>query len=246
MLLLVILGIVLAPTLRGQTTPEPYITASATGRVSAEADLAIVFLVIRSTAPLASDALAQNMRKAREIEARVTALGLKERTKFSGNRFAPATGPYYGGPRPAASAFEISEYVYVFFEGAELKDKRQFEKRVGEVVDEMTRLGAVAGDSPITRISSQVPYAVAFTVKDPSPHLAEVLRQATEKVRASAAEIARGLRVQITGIAGVNTNVSTFYNPPGANALDDLPYEFVSSWNEVPISISLSVQYRFR
>ena len=72
------------------TSARPTISVNADGKATAKADIAIVFMTVRSTSPLAADALDQNNKKVQDVKARLTALGYKdEQIKFSGNRFAP-------------------------------------------------------------------------------------------------------------------------------------------------------------
>ena len=236
----------ITPSLRAQVRSTPIIQVSTTGRVAAKADLAIVFMVLRSSAPLAAYAVSQNMKKAQDIETRLAALGLREKSKLSGNRVASASGPYYGGPRPTTWGFEASEYVYVFFEGPELDDIRRLEARAGEIIDDLSRLGASPVDTPVAKLSQQVPFALAFTIKDPSHHLKAAREQAIEKARAAGEDIARAMGVKITGTMDIRTGEQIFYSTVGASPFDDLPYDFFSASKDVPVSVSLSVDFGFR
>lgn len=249
---LLVIASALAPILSSaaQDKPEsfPTINVSAAGKISVKADLAILFMVIRSSAGLASDALAQNVKKEQEVLGRLTALGLQHKAKLSGNRFAPAAPPYYGGaPRPTPTGFEVSEYVYVFLEDAELDDRAQFEKRIGGIIDELNKAGAVSLDTPVPRVCPQSPCSVAFTVKDPARYLGEANVQAVQNARLSAEQVAQALRVRTSGISSVSSSPPIFYGPATAGPLDDLPYEFLSpSKDAVPISVSLGVKFLFQ
>ncbi len=79
-----------------QVNQKPNLNINVTGKLSAKADVAIVALSVRSTAPLAVDALDQNNKKIEDIKARLTALGYKdEQVKFSDSRFGPSRGGQY-------------------------------------------------------------------------------------------------------------------------------------------------------
>jgi len=90
-------------SLSAQENQKPMISVSADGKASAKADIAIVLMSVRSTSPLAADALEQNNKKVEDVKGRLTALGYKDaQVKFTGNRFAPSgAGIFYpGGQRP--------------------------------------------------------------------------------------------------------------------------------------------------
>ena len=79
--------------------------------------MAVVFLNVKSTAPLAADAFHQNGKKVEEAKTRLAALSYKDdQVKFSGNRFAPAGGGmFYGGQRP--TGFDVYNFVFVYLDG---------------------------------------------------------------------------------------------------------------------------------
>src|SRR5688572_15293444 len=142
----------------------------ARGKASARADLAVVFLTTRSTAPLAADALEQNTKKVAEIAARLDALGYKgDQVKWSGHRFSPSgQGVYYpGGQRP--TGFDVYNNLYVFLEGDALKDLAAFNAKVGTLLDELSKIGASPATSPISSAPMGRASVVAFTVRDPEP-----------------------------------------------------------------------------
>lgn len=109
---------------------KPVITVVSSGRANAKPDLAIVFVSIRSSAPLAADALEQNKKKTQEVKAKLGSMGYSDgQVRFSGNRFSPTgQGVYYpGGQRP--TGFDVYNNVYVFLEGADLKNIDEFNGR---------------------------------------------------------------------------------------------------------------------
>lgn len=236
-----------ATLLRAQENQKPTISVSSTGKVSAKPDLAVVFLNIKSTAPLAADALSQNGKKVEEAKSRLATLGYKdEQVKFSGNRFAPAGGGmFYGGQRP--TGFDVYNFVFVYLNGPELKDVSLLNGRVSTVLDEMGKVGASPIETPISRVSLGGASVVAFTVKDPSAYEKEAYLQAMEKARPIADDIARRMKVQITGIDSVTSVGQARIQEQFPNPLDELPYQyFSSSTEEVPIRVSLTVRYSYK
>ena len=236
-----------AALLKAQENQKPAISVSSTGKVNAKPDLAVVFLNIKSTAPLAADALSQNIKKVDEAKSRLSALGYKDdQVKFSGNRFAPAGGGiFYGGQRP--TGFDVYDFVFVYIDGPELKDINLLNGKVSAVLDEMGKVGASPNEAPISRISLGGASVVAFTVKDPSSYEKEAYVQAMDKARPIADDIARRMKVQITGIESVTSVGQPRIQEQFANPLDEVPYEyFSSSMTEVPIRVSLTVRYTYK
>ena len=241
-------------TLCAQQTPvnpKPTIGVNATGKASAKPDVAIVFLSVRSTSPLAADALDQNNKKVQDVKARLTALGYKdEQVKFTGNRFAPSGGGimYRGDQRP--TGFDVYNNFYVYIDPALLNDIAQFNARVGTLLDEISKAGATPDNVPISSMSMGGASIVAFAVKDPAPYEKQAMLQALEKARSDADEIAAHMKVQITGIESTFTTSSgrtRVITGMPASPLDDVPYEyFSSSMDEVPIRVSVNVRYTFK
>jgi uncharacterized protein YggE len=243
---LVVLGV---GALQAQESQKPAISVTSAGKVTAKADLAIVFMTVRSTSPLAADALEQNNKKVQVLKDRLTALGYKEdKVKFSGNRFAPAGGPgifYGGGQRP--TGFDVTNSVFIYLEGPELNDLQQFNTRVSGLLDELSKLGASPLDTPISRISMGGSSVVAFTVKDPSVLEKQAYQQAIENARPIADDIARHMKVQITGVESVTTRPEAQIQEQYASPLEEITYRYLaSSLEEVPIRVSLVVRYSYK
>jgi uncharacterized protein YggE len=252
-LLLIVLVYMGTPSLsaqQSQTNPKPTISVSADGKATAKADVAIVFMSVRSTSPLAADALEQNNKKVQDVKARLTALGYKdEQVKFSGNRFAPTGGRMYivGAQRP--TGFDVYNNVIVYLDPQLLNDPAQFNARVSSLLDELSKAGASPTEIPISSMSMGGSSVVAFSVKDPAPFEKQASLQALEKARSLAEEIARRMKVQITGIEG------TYFSPMGRSTpqgmagtpLEEVPYEyFSSSMDEVPVRVRVDVHYTYK
>jgi uncharacterized protein YggE len=236
-----------AALLKAQENQMPAISVSASGKVSAKPDLAVVFLNIKSTAPLAADALSQNSKKVEEAKSRLATLGYKDdQVKFAGNRFAPAGGGmFYGGQRP--TGFDVYNFVFVYMDCPGLKDVNLLNGKVSTVLDEMGKVGASPNETPISRVSLGGASVVAFTVKDPSAYEKEAYVQAMDKARPIADDIARRMKVQITGIESVTSVAQGRIQEQFANPLDEVPYQyFSSSMEEVPIRVSLTVRFTYK
>jgi uncharacterized protein YggE len=252
-LLLFVLVSMGAPSLSAQqvpTNPKPTINVSADGKASAKADVAIVFMSVRSTSPLAADALEQNNKKVQEVKSRLSALGYKdEQVKFSGNRFAPAGGRVYivGAQRP--TGFDVYNNVIIYLDPQLLNDPAQFNARASSLLDELSKAGASPTEMPISSMSMGGSSIVAFSIKDPAPYEKQASLQALEKARPLADEIARRMKVQITGIE--STTVSpmgrTGAQVQAGTPLEEVPYEyFSSSMDEVPVRVRVDVRYTYR
>ena len=232
-----------------QTNTKPTISVSATGKASAKADIAIVFLSVRSTSPLAADALDQNNKKIQDVKARLTALGYKdEQVEFTGNRFAPSgAGIYYpGGQRP--TGFDVYNNLYIYLDPALLNDVAQFNARVSSLLDEMSKAGAAPSNTPISTMSMGGSSVVVFSVKDPAPYEKQAMLQALEKARADAGEIARHMKMTITGIESTSASPMGRTGITGmpASALDEVPYEYISSsMDAVPVRVRVDVRYTY-
>jgi uncharacterized protein YggE len=201
-------------------------------------------MTIRTTSPLAADALDQNNKKVEAVKERLTALGYKEdQIKFTGNRFAPAGGSMvvYGGQRP--TGFDVTNNLFVYLEGPDLNDLQQFNSRLGGLLDELSKLGASPLNVPISTISMGGTSVVAFTVKDPSALEKQAYQQAWEKARPLADDIARRMNVEITGIQSVSAQQMMDQLRTGS-ATEEIPYRYISSsLDEVPIRVTLSLSY---
>jgi uncharacterized protein YggE len=232
-----------------EVNPTPNIAVNANGKASAKPDIAFVIMTVRSTSPLAADALDQNNKKVEDVKVRLAALGYKDaQMKFTGNRFAPSGGGIYypGGQRP--TGFDVYNNFFVFIEGPDLNDVTQFNKRVSALLDELSKAGASPSNTPISNISMGGASVVGFAVKDPAPYEKQATFEALGKARPLAEEVARHMKVQITGItwstatpsprAAMNMQVSP---------LDELPYDYVSSsMDEVAVRVRVDVRYAYK
>ena len=96
--------------------------------------------------------------------------------------------------------------LYVFIEDTDLKDLAQLNAKAGTLMDEMSKVGAAPVNSPISPMSMGGASVLAFTIKDSTRAEREAYLQALEKARPIADDIARRMKVQITGIESVSMN----------------------------------------
>ncbi len=244
--LIVISGITMS---RAQDLQKPHISVTSEGKAIVKPDLAVVFLNIKSTSPLAADALSQNSKKVDEVKARLAALGYKDdKVRFSGNRFAPAgsgMGFYYGGQRP--TGFDVYNFLLVLLGGSDLKDANSLNTSVSNILDEMSKLGATPYEMPISRTSMGGASVVAFTVQDPSASEKAAYLEAIDEARPIADDIARRMKVQITGVESVTSAEQSRFQEQYPNPLDELPYQYFSaSMEEVPVRVRLTVTFSYK
>ena len=71
------------PKTEAETESAKYISVSSLGKVKAKPDACVLLLEVRSTSPLASDALQQNAKKVAEVTAKMKELGFKEEDRKS-------------------------------------------------------------------------------------------------------------------------------------------------------------------
>jgi uncharacterized protein YggE len=141
----------------------------------------------------------------------------------------------------------VTNTFFIYIEGAELNDLQQFNNRVSGLLDELSKLGASPFDMPISRISMGGSSVVACTVKDPSAFEKQAYQQAMEKARPIADDIARRMKVQITGVDSVTVMPEPQIQQQFANPLEEIPYRYLaSSLDEVPIRVSLLVRYSYK
>jgi len=242
-------GMPLVSAQQAEEGTKPTINVTSMGKANAKADLAIVFLSVRSSAPLAADALEQNNKKVQDVRTRLAALGYKdEQVKWSGNRFAPAGGGvfYPGGQRP--TGFDVYNNVFVHLEGPELADLTKLNAKVCSLLDELSKMGASPSQMAISRMSMGGTSVVAFTVRDPTPYEKQAYQQAIDKARPISDEITRRMKAQITGIHAVVSSDSPrpmMYGP--GDPSEEIPYEYVSSSvEEVPIRVRVDVRYAYK
>jgi len=226
-----------------------HLSVSVQGKVNAKADLAIVFMTVRSTAPLAADALEENDKKLDGIKTRLKALGYKdEQVKLGGARFGPAGGGAYYGGGQRTPGFDAYNSVFIYIEGPEINDSTQFSKRVSTLLDELSKEGATASNLSNVNITLGGGSEVLFALKDPAPYEKQATQQALDRARPLADEIAGRMKVSITGVLSLSVSPAAraAAGVPAAT-LDEIPYDyFSSSVDAVPVQVHVNITYTYK
>ena len=224
---------------------DKVIAVSTTGSVKAMPDVAMILLEVRSTSPLAANALEENNNKRAAVITKLGELGLPDdQVEFSANQFTPAGGGRYipGGQR--ATGFDVY---------ATLKIKvpiagQSFEElggRLAAVLDELSKAGAATLSRDISMYSLGGSSAVVFTLKDPSEQENAAYEKAIFRAKPVAERIAKKMGVRITGVQSVKSSMPTRpVRPyPGAGLLD---YAHLStSPDELTIKANVTVNFSF-
>jgi uncharacterized protein YggE len=231
-----------------QSMQNHVITVIRGGEAYGKPDLGIMVMTIHSTAPIAEEAVAENARKAKAVESALAALGYAPTGyKISSVTFGHAGGPRYGPGQPEIIAYEASQFVYVFFEAADLSDVAQLTQKTAAVIEALRKAGAVPGDVEGPRFSAAPSALIIYTMKDSKEYERQALRQAIARARDAAEDIAKGLGVQITGLLSVKAGGLGGNLQRGNIALEGLSYLFYSTKNdEVKIHANATVEYGFK
>ena len=233
----------------GQVDQRPGFWVTTSAEVQLKPDQAIVYMMIRSSAPLTVDALADSNRKAEAIEQALGSMGLKGKFRFSTDHFGPVRvnqPPPYGYP-PQPQLMEVSKYVFVTFEAADLSDPH-FDQKVAAVIDQITKSGAVQADTQPQPMGIPA-NAIVYTVKNPEPAYLEATRQAADRAKSTAQETAKGLGVTTKGLIDVRINrplgsAGIVRQPNLLNPLDELHLQYYSTSNDaIVIQATVTAEY---
>ena len=233
-----------------QTVQNHVISVSRGGEAYGKPDLGIMVMTIRSTAPIAEEAVAENGRKAKAVESALAALGYDPQGyKISSVTFGHAGGQSFGLNQPEMVAYEASQFVYVFFQAAELGDVAQLTGKTAAVIEALRKAGAVPQDIEGPRLPNAPNALIIYTLKDSEQYERQALQQAIGRARDAAQDIAKAIGVQITGLRNIQSGyLGGNYMPRSGNiALEGLPYRFYSTKSdEVAIRANATVDYDFK
>lgn len=220
-----------------------------------KADEAIVFMVIRSSAPVAADAISQNDVITQQVEQVLGRMGLAGKYKFSalhlGSGAAPALVPVFTPynprvPQHRPCGYEATKYVFVTFDESDLSNPL-FDQELAGTIDGLTRAGAQQPEILSQAALTKSIGPVLFTVKDPGPALLEATRQAMDRARALGEEVAKNSGVKLTGIIDARVNRPLEVSLPRQqelNVLDELHLQYYgTSKDSVRIPATFAVEY---
>ncbi len=231
-----------------ETESARYISVSSSAKVKAQPDACVLMLEVRSTAPLASDALLQNAKKVTEVSARIRELGMKEEDiKWSGNQFTPAGGGRYympGGQRP--TGFDVYNTLQVWMRNVSPANQEGLFKKVASTLDELGKIGANVMSYDISRISLGGASAVIFTLQHPEAYEKQAYEMAIERARPVAEDLAKKMGVQVTGVHSVQSSIPRLPERPygGGTELDFV--HFSSSPGELIVKANMVVNFSFK
>ena len=237
-----------------QSVQNHIITVSRSGEAYAKPDLGILIMSIHSSSPIADEAVAENGRKATAAEAALTGLGFVP----AGYQITSVTfGQADGGPRfpgqPQITAYDANQYVYVFFDAADLNDVAHLTEKSAAVIEALRKVGAVPantgpGLAPFFQGSSGA--LIFYTIKDPTQYEHQALQVAIGRARDAAQDVATGTGVQITGLRNVESSFLAGTNVVprnGSSPLTGLKYRwYTTKSDELAIIANATVEYDFK
>lgn len=239
--------------LDSQNVEGHIITVSRSGEAYAKPDLGILIMSIQSSSPIANEAVAADAQKVKDVETELSGLGF-DPTKY---QISSVTFGQQGGPRfPGQSeltAYQATQYIYVFFESADLADVAQLTQKSASVIEALRKAGAVPanagnGFGPITFGAAQGALII-YTVKDPAPYERQALQVAIGRARQAAQDIATGVGVTLADLRNVQSGYLAGTNVvprTGSSPLEGLKYRwFTTKSDELLIIANATVQYNF-
>jgi hypothetical protein len=149
----------------------------------------------------------------------------------------------------AVTAYDATQFVYVFFEAAELSDVAKLTVKSAAVIEALRKAGAEPADVGGPRLPEMGGALIIYTIKDPTPYENQALRQAIQRARDAAQDVAAGTGVQITGLRNVSSNFLSGNDGQrsGMPSMGGLTYRwYSSSSDQVEIGASATVDYDFK
>ena len=229
------------------------ITVSRSGEAYAKPDLGILLMSIQSTSPIADEAVSANADKAKAAQSALAGLG-----------FAPASyqissvtfGQGGGGPRypgqPDVAVYTATQYIYVFFEAADLGDVAKLTQKSAGVIEALRKAGSVPANAgnQFGPISPGMGGAlIIYTIKDPAKYEDQALQVAATRARDAAQNVASGMGIQIAGLRTVQSGYLNGNVMPrsGQGPLVGLKYRwYTTKSDELEITANATVEYDFK
>ncbi len=230
-----------------QSVKNHVITVSRGGDAYGKPDLGILVMSLRSSGPIAEEAVADNAKKDQAAQSALADLGFDSTSyKISSVTFGEAGGGRFGMASPGIVAYQAEQFVYVFFNADELADVAKLTGRLAAVIEALRKAGAVPANVVASRMQGQ-DSLILYTIKDSSPYEHQALKQAIARAREAAEDVAAGMGVQITGLRNVSTGYLMGNLGAGSVAIEGLSYRFYSTKSdEVRIRANATVEYDFK
>jgi len=237
------------PNVESQSVRNHVITVSRAGEAYAKPDLGIMIMSIRSSSPIAAEAVAENARKAKVAEASLTGLGFAP----SGYQLTSVIFGQAGATRYASSAdseYDATQYIYVFFEGADLNNMELLTEKSASVIEALRKAGAVPANAgpQLSPVAAQGALII-YTIKDAAPYEHKALQMAIGRARDAAQDVAAATGVQITGLRNVQSGYLSGNVVPrtGSSPLEGLKYRwFTTKSDQLQIIANATVEYDFK
>ncbi len=230
------------------------ITVSRSGEAYAKPDLGILIMSIRSTSPIADEAVEDNAQKAKDVETALAGLGFSpSQYQISSVTFGDQGGPRFPG-QSDITAYEANQYVYVFFEAPELADVAELTQKSASVIEALRKAGAIPannvnGFGPVM-VGGMQGSLVIYTIKDPTEYEHKALQVAIARARDAAEDIATGTGVKLMGLRDVQSGYlagSGVIPRMGSGPLEGLRYRwFTTKSDELIIVANATLQYDFK
>jgi uncharacterized protein YggE len=226
----------------------PRLHVSRTASVYARPNLAILNLVIRSSAPLAATALSEDRQASARVSAALAALGLAPgQFQIAPTNFARAGGPYFGPNEPPITGIEAERIVHVFFSGAILRNATALSRKAAAVIDALGQAGA----QPLTTQGQPRTGLLVFAVKSARVYRLRAMRLAAARASAAARALAADLNQRLVRLVGITSFPLSGGVVGGVvlggieqNALATLPYRFYALGNHrVRVSATVNLVY---
>ncbi len=239
---------------QSEGSAEHVISVSRSGQAFAKPDVGILAMTIRTPAPIAEEAVAENERKAKDAGQALAALGYAPRTGYQITSviFGQVGGnPMMYGPNESETrGYQATQYVFVFFDAADLSDATKLAAKSAAAMEALRKAGAV----PANTASARAPMLsgggmIIYAVKDSDEYEKQAVQQALGRDREAAQGVAKIMQVQITGLRNVRIGYlgGTLLSQSGLPFLESLPYHFYSTKSdEIKIGASATVEYDFK
>lgn len=236
-----------------QIVQNHVITVSRSGEAFAKPDLGILVMSIQSSSAIADEAVAENGQKAKAAESALAGLGFApEGYQITSVTFGQAGGPRFPN-QPDITAYSVTQYIYVLFEAADLKDVASLTEKSAAVIEALRKAGAVPaniGPQLGPGFAGASGSLIIYTVKDPTQYEHQALQVAIARARDAAQDVATGTGITITGLRNVQSGFlagSNVVPRSGSSPLTGLKYRwYTTKSDELEIIANATVEYDFK
>ncbi len=242
-----------AQTQDSQGVQGHVITVSRSGEAYAKPDLGILLMSIQSTSAIADEAVSANADKAKAAQSALAGFGFTPANyQISSVTFGQGGGGLRYPGQPDVTAFTATQYIYVFFETAELGDVAQLTQKSAGVIEALRKAGAVPANAG-PQFGPVPPGAagalIIYTIKDPAKYEDQALQVAATRAREAAQSLATSMGIQIAGLRNVQSGYLGGNVMPrsGQGPLVGLKYRWYSpKSDELEIIANATVEYDFK